>query len=97
MLLHTCYGEAPTVMAPQGLRDTHTELVARCVGRHPTDIPTDELHGIAPVTHPGAVAPFGLRGAAIDDSDKVSGDDDPVLAFLLGVFRYDALLCYFHS
>lgn len=39
---------------------------------------------------------FCLSCAAIDNGYEIICDDDPVLAFLRGVFRYDALLYYFH-
>ena len=70
--------------------------MAAAVGRHAADVSADELHGIAAVAHPGTMATLGLRGAAVDDSDKVICDDDSVLAFPSWVFRRKALLDDFH-
>ena len=92
MRLHAGHRKAPAVVAAQRLGGSHAKLMARRVGRHLPDIAADELHGIAPIAHPGAVATWGLSGATVDDGDKISGDDDPVLAFLRGAFRYVALL-----
>jgi hypothetical protein len=75
---------------------THAELVARYVGRHLTDISAEQQHSVSSIAYTWAMATFGLGCAAVDDCDKIICDDDPVLAFLRGVFRYDALLYYFH-
>ena len=76
--------------------DTYTKLMTRSVGRHLAYIVTDELHRIAPIAHERAMALMGLGGATIDDCDKIRSYDDAVLAFLVGVFRYDALFYYSH-
>ena len=96
MLLHPLNWESPQVVAAQSLSSAHAELVARCVGRHLADIPAEQQHGIAPIAYAGAMVTLGLGCTTVDDCDKIICDDDPVLAFLRGVFRYDALLYYFH-
>ena len=74
-----------------------TERMATDVGRHTTDIPADEQHGITSVAFPGTVAPLGLRRGAVNDCYEVIGYDDSVLASLLGILRDDALLYDFHD
>ena len=78
-------------------RDTAQELVA-CGGfGHTADVAADELHGVAPVGTPQAMAQLALRGAAVDDGYEVSGDDDAVLAFLLGVLGDEGLFDDLHG
>ena len=97
MLFHSVDREAEPVVTSERLRDTNAELVARHVGWHLPDIAADQQHGVAAVAHGRAMATMGLGGTAVDDCDEIIGDDDPVLAFLRGAFRYDALLEDFHS
>ena len=79
-------------------RGSETELVARGLLGHATDIAADQLHGIAPVAHPAIVATLGLGGGAVDDGDEVIGDDDSVLACLLWALGdqalFDDIHCY---
>ena len=96
VLLHTTDGEAPAIVATDDFRGIQAELTARDVGRHLTDITTDEQHGITPIARQRTMAARRLRCRAVDDSDEVICDDDSVLAFLLGTLRNDALLDYFH-
>ena len=83
-------------MAAYCLCHTYAEFVARCVCLHLAYIAANEQHGIATIAHRGTMAALGLRCATINNGYKIICDDDPVLAFLRGVFRYDALLYYFH-
>ncbi len=71
--------------------DALAELMAADVGRHAADVTADDLHGIAAVAHPRAMAATGLRRAAVDHSDEVIGDDQAVFAFLFWTFRNEAL------
>ena len=96
MLLHTLNGETQPVMTAQRTGNTNTELMAAGVGRHLTNITTDELHGIAAIAHKGAMATLGFGRAAVDNGNKIRSYDDSVLAFLAGAFRYDALFENFH-
>ncbi len=96
MLLHAFYGESQPVMASQCSGNTYAELMTAGVSRHFADIATDEQHGIATIAHEGAMVVLGFRGATIDNCYKIRSYDDSVLAFLVGVFRYDALLENFH-
>ena len=96
MLLHSVDRETQPVVLAYGLGNTHTELMARYVGWHFLDIATDKHHSISTIAQRRAMASFCLGCATIYNSNKIICDDDPVLAFLRGVFRYDALLYYFH-
>ena len=96
MLLHSVDWETQPVMLAYCLGDTHTELMARYVGRHLAYIAADEHHGITAIAQWWAMTSFCLGCAAIDNGYEIICDDDPVLAFLRGAFRYDALLYYFH-
>jgi hypothetical protein len=78
------------------LGGTHAELVTRRVGWHLSDIMAEQQHSISSIAYAWAMATIGLGCAAIYDCDKIICDNDPVLAFLRGAFRYDALLYYFH-
>ena len=83
-------------MTGNGARGFQTELMAGGVLLHIADDLRDDLHRIPAVGTEKAVAAVGLAGGTVDDGYEVSGYDDSVLAFLLGVFRYDALLLDFH-
>ena len=74
------------------LGDAHAELVTGRGLRHAADVAADEAHGVLSVAVQKTVATIGLRGGAVDDGNKVRGDDDAVLAFLCGVLRDDGLL-----
>ena len=63
---------------------------------HLADIVGRQLHGITAIRAKQAMAIVTLRRATVDDSYEIIGYDDAVLAFLLGVFRYDALLENYH-
>ncbi len=77
--------------------DAGEELLAGGGLRHAADEALGELHGIAAVGAEEAVAVVGFRGAAVDDSDEVRGDDDSVLAFLFWILRDESLFDNFHS
>lgn len=96
MLLHPFDGETQPIVLAYGLGNTHTELMTRYVGWHFLDIATDKHHSITAIAQWWAMTSFCLGCAAIDNGYEIICDDDPVLAFLRGVFRYDALLYYFH-
>ena len=96
MLLHPVDGKTQPVVLAYGLCNAHTELMARCVGWHLAYVAADEHHGITAIAQWWAMTSFCLGCAAIDNGYEIICDDDPVLAFLRGVFRYDALLYYFH-
>ena len=81
-----------TVVPVNICSDATAELVATAVGRHLADIVADELHGIAAIAHPWAMATLGFGGAAVDDGDEVICDDQAVFAFLCGALRREALL-----
>ena len=77
--------------------DTQTELMTGRVSRHLTNIARNDLHSIATITHQKGVTMGSLRGGSVDHSDEVTCDDETVLAFLLGVLRYEALLDNLHG
>ena len=96
MLLHSVDRETQPVMLAYGLGDTHTELMARYVGGHLAYIAADEHHGITAIAQWWAMTAFCLRCAAIDNGYEIICDDDPVLAFLLWVFRNEVLFENYH-
>ena len=96
MFRHALLGEAEPIVAGDGACDTFTELLTTDVGWHAADITAHDTHGVAPVTHPWAMAAWSLGGGTVDDGNEVICDDDSVLAFLRGALRNDALLDYFH-
>ena len=61
------------------------------------DVAADELHGIAAVGAPQTMAQLALGCAAIDDGNEISGDDDAVLAFHLGVLGNECLFYDLHD
>jgi len=73
------------------------EFLASDVFRHVADVATDELHGIAAVGTPQTMAQLALGCAAIDDGNEISGDDDAVLAFHLGVLGNESLFYDLHD
>ena len=77
-------------------RGSDAELVARDVLGHVPDIATDELHGVASIAHRAVMASLGLRGGAVDDGYEIIGDDDSVLACLLGTLCDLTLFDDFH-
>ena len=76
--------------------DTQTEIVTRYAFWGFANILPNEFHGIAPITIKETVTTIGLRGRAVNDCNEIVSDDDAVLAFLLGIFRYDDLFYYLH-
>ncbi len=77
-------------------RGSEAELVARGVFGHASDIATDKLHDVAAITHGAVMASQGLRGGAVDDGYEIIGDDDSVLACLLGTLCDLTLFDDFH-
>lgn len=77
-------------------RDPATELMAGDIGWHLPDITANQAHGIAPVAHQGANAMTGLGGAAVDDCDKITCDDEAVLVFPVWALGYAALFDDLH-
>ena len=85
------------VVTGNGLGGHEAELVAGRVLGHSAQQLTDDVHGVAAIGAKETVALVGLAGGAIDHGDKVSGDDDSVLAFLRGGLGDEALLDDLHS
>ena len=83
------------MLADIGRYTTEESFAGGSLG-HLTDIACCQLHGITAIGAKQAMAIVTLRRAAVDDGYEIIGYDDAVLAFLLGVFRYDALLENYH-
>lgn len=79
-----------------GRYTTHELLAGRRL-RHFANIAGHQQHGIAPIAVQPTVTIVALRRAAINDSYEIIGDDDAVLAFLLGVLGDDALFYNLHG
>ncbi len=78
-------------------RDTTEEGFAGGVLGHLANITCCQLHGITAIGAKQTVTILSLRCAAVDDSDKIIGYDDAVLAFLLGVLADDGLFYNLHA
>ena len=75
-----------------GSGDANAELMTSVLRRHATDIGCYDMHSVLAVAHKRMEATFGFRGGSVDDGNKITCDDETVLAFLFGVLRYEALL-----
>ena len=94
---HATDGKAQPVVTTDHLRNADAKLPTAYIGRHTTDVPADEQHGITAVAEPGDMTTERLRSAPVDDGDKVICDDQAVFAFLGGALRDKALFEYLHK
>ena len=79
-----------------GSGDADAELMTGVLRRHAADISGNDMHSILAVAHKRMEATFGFRSGSVDNGNEITCDDETVLAFLLGVLRYEALLDNIH-